>query len=189
VLGRCSNTVISHRSASHTRDVSAQKYNYFAPKINNPMNVHWHLEECLREWHDNFAFTPFFSVKMRVTAGLKFLADQLMQDSQPATRHAPTWDGWPTQSLYALDLRGEPWRLGFCEDVWDYFPLKPGLRGVVWSRESGYECTGDKSDHSDPETESEYQELFVERQRRLERNIETAVALMRSAKVCDAGSE
>eukprot|EP00966_Prymnesium_polylepis_P160337 3706631-Prymnesium_polylepis.1 len=92
--------------------------------------VEWmdHLEESLHNWRE----TRFFSDNScrGFFASLEALSEALLDpDPQPCVRDRVLWDGWASASLYALDLNADPGRVGFFEDVWDGFPLRPGRRG------------------------------------------------------------
>ena len=141
-----------------------------------------YLEESLHIWRE----TVYFWEKSRrgFFESLKALSEALLDpDPRPCVRGRVLWDGWASASLYALDLNADPQRVGFFEDVWDGFPLRPGRRGVEWSREYGYRVYDDETGASrtwDSDDCAEHA-AYLERQLRLDRNIETACALMRSA--------
>ena len=136
-----------------------------------------HLEACLLDWRDESIFHDQSSGQF--FDSLQSLADELMQCAAACAPRRELLEHWPTASLFALDLRANPQRAGFCQDVWDNFPLQPGLRGVEWSAELGYRINESPSESSC--TDDDEYHKFVERQRRLDRNVETACTLMRSA--------
>jgi hypothetical protein len=88
--------------------------------------------------------------------------------------------------LFALDLGASPRRFGDWEWNVELFPLRPGHRGVTWNRAHGYEvCEDDGGHSSDDEEDARCREVFLEKQRRLERNVETFCALSLNRGECD----
>ena len=165
------------------------------------------LVDALRDVHDS-PFFPRVSTAASLAEQLDSLAELLLYESEagwlPSVRrdlflsHERVDIGdlvplseWGNRALYALDLAANPHRVGIHD--WDFrvnhFPLRPGLRGVTWSRDSGYEVSEEEdllgwwSDEDDEDVAE--REEFLCKQRSLDRNIDTFVALYKARGECD----
>jgi hypothetical protein len=146
------------------------------------------LVDSLREVDENFLEVWSRFTRSVLTSALKELAESLLETESARpfdTRLIP----WPSRNLLALDLAVDygarglwPWK-----DHVENFPLRPGFKGVVWSRTRGYEVVEDggwSTDDDDDEDDKRERQNFLRSQRRLDRNIETHSALL-GAGQCD----
>lgn len=144
-----------------------------------------HTIECLREIYDNpFIHEPTSASLLLYK--LKCLAEALLDKGDVCDSTKLPLGGWPSCKLFALDLEANPHRVGDWEFNVELFPLRPGCRGTTWSRAHGYEvCEDDGGYSSDDEEDTRNREEFLEKQRRLDRNIETFCTLNLNRDECD----
>ena len=145
-----------------------------------------HLIDCLRDVADN-PFIPEPTSASLLLHKLKSLADALLGESDGCESAKLPLGGWSNCMLFALDLEANPRRVGDWDFNVEFFPLRPGRRGVTWSREHGYEVCEDDGGYSSDEDEEDTRsrEAFLEKQRRLGPNIETFCALSLNGGECD----
>jgi len=74
-----------------------------------------------------------------LTDHLRELSVMLLGEEIDAVNYKHSMCGWRSRRLYGLDLAADPHRVGVWDLVVEQFPLRPGFRGVTWSRCNGYE--------------------------------------------------
>ena len=143
------------------------------------------LVTLLREFYDEFYDNPFIcnypSSAASMTLHLKSLSSILL-DENDVSKHTPSPCRWRSRTLHALDIDANPLRVGDWDMNVDGFPLRPGFRGVTWSRQFGYyvsEASEMSSDSNEDKEDAILKQEYYLKQRNLDRNIDTFVALQR----------